>query len=481
MPLTVKGPGCHETNDLQTGAHGEKQMQQTDPMTLKRAAKAIFEAGIRAVAPEACVARHLTLSGSRLRAGNMDLDLDRIRHIFIAGAGKASAAMARQVETLLGPRVHDKIVLGPHIHDGVVVTKYGHSLPLAHCRMMEAGHPVPDAGGVAGAAALLDMVSRAGPDDLVLCLISGGASALTPAPADGITLADKQDTTRLLLGCGATIHEINTIRKHLSRIKGGQVCAAANGARVVSLILSDVVGDDLDIIGSGMTAPDTGHFRDCRAILVRRRIWDRVPEAVRNRIAAGIDGRIPDTPKPGDPIFSRVTNLVVGSLSDALSAAADEAERQGYTPLVLSSMIQGEAREAAKVLCAIAREVRESARPAKPPACLLSGGETTVTLKGNGKGGRNMELALAGALALAGTQGILLLSAGTDGTDGPTDAAGAFAGGDTVSQAAAQGLSAESHLVENNSYHFFKALDDLLITGPTRTNVMDMQILLVSG
>lgn len=441
-----------------------------NPMTLKQTAKAIFDARVQAVMPEVCVARHLNLSGSRLCAKDIDLDLDQIRHIYVAGAGKASAAMAREVESLLGPR----------IHAGVVITKYGHGLPLKHCRVMEAGHPVPDAAGMTGASALVDMVSEAGPDDLIVCLISGGASALTPLPADGISLGDKQETTRKLLGCGATIHEINTIRKHLSKIKGGQVCAAANGARVISLILSDVIGDDLDIIGSGMTAPDTGHFRDCRTILERHRIWDSVPEPVRNRILSGMDGLIPDTPKPGDPIFSKVTNQVVGSLSDALTAAAMEAENQGFTPLVLSSMIQGEAKEAAKVLCAVAREIRRFGRPAKPPACLLCGGETTVTLKGAGTGGRNMELALAGALTLAGEEEILLLSAGTDGTDGPTDAAGAFADGNTVSRAQTLGLSPENHLNENNAYPFFKALDDLLITGPTRTNVMDMQILLIA-
>jgi len=440
-------------------------------MILKQTARAIFEAGVRAVAPEACVARHLHISGSRLRAGDVDLDLDQIRHIYVAGAGKASAAMARQVEDLLGSR----------IHDGVVVTKYGHGMPLAHCRVMEAGHPVPDAQGREGAAALLDMVSGAGPEDVILCLISGGASALSPAPAPGITLADKQDTTRLLLGCGATIHEINTIRKHLSRIKGGQLCAAANGARMISLILSDVVGNDLDIIGSGMTAPDTGNFRDCQAILARYRIWETVPETVRQRIQAGIKEKINETPKPGDPLFSKVSNLVVGSLSDALNAAEKQAKHQGFTPLVLSSMIQGEAAEAAKILCAVAKESRTSGRPVKPPTCLLSGGETTVTIKGKGKGGRNTELALAGAISLAGTEGIVLLSAGTDGTDGPTDAAGAFADSTTLSRAAALGLSAGAHLAENDSYNFFLALEDLLFTGPTRTNVMDMQILLVSG
>jgi glycerate-2-kinase len=446
-----------------------KQLQSENP--LKQSATAIFDAGVRAVAPDGCVKKHLHISSNRLHIGGIDLDLDQIRHIYVAGAGKASAAMAEEVEKALGSR----------ILDGVVVTKYRHGLPLDHCRVMEAGHPVPDENGMAGAAALLDLVSGAGPDDLVLCLISGGASALTPLPADGITLGDKQETTRQLLGCGATIHEINTIRKHLSRIKGGRLCAAANGARVMSLILSDVIGDDLDIIGSGMTAPDTGHFRDCRTILERHGIWDSVPKPVKTHLLAGIDGRIPDTPKPGDPVFSRVFNQVVGSLSDALAAAATRAEYLGFTPLVLSSMIQGEAGEAAKVLCAIAAEVRRSGNPVSPPACLLSGGETTVTLKGTGKGGRNMELALAGAMALQGTSGIMLLSAGTDGTDGPTDAAGAFADGNTVSRAKGLGLSAEKHLYDNDSHPFFKALDDLLITGPTRTNVMDMQILLISG
>lgn len=446
-----------------------KPPQNENP--LKQTATAIFEAGVRAVAPDVCVKKHLHISSNRLCIGGIDLNLDQIRHIYVAGAGKASAAMAKEVEKVLGSR----------IHDGVVVTKYGHGLPLNHCRVMEAGHPVPDENGMAGATALLDLVSGAGPDDLVVCLISGGASALTPLPADGITLGDKQETTRQLLGCGATIHEINTIRKHLSKIKGGQLCAAANGTRVVSLILSDVIGDDLDIIGSGMTAPDTGHFRVCRTILERHRIWDAVPETVKNHLLAGGDGWIPDTPKPGNPVFSRVFNQVVGSLSDALAAAAAEAKHLGFTPLVLTSMIQGEAREAAKVLCAIAAEVRRSGNPVSSPACLLSGGETTVTLKGTGKGGRNMELALAGALALEGTSGILLLSAGTDGTDGPTDAAGAFADGNTVPRAQHLGLSAEKHLKENDSHPFFKTLDDLLITGPTRTNVMDMQILLVSG
>jgi hydroxypyruvate reductase len=379
--------------------------------------------------------------------------------------------MARSAEELLGDR----------IDEGLIITKYGHGVPLRRCRVMEAGHPVPDENGVEATRALLDLVATAGPDDLVLCMISGGGSALTPAPVPGISLADKQATTRLLLACGATIHEINTLRKHLSRIKGGRLSRCANGARMVSLILSDVIGDDLDIIASGITAPDPGTFGDCMEILSRYGLLERVPEAVHNHLAAGGQGRVEETPKPGDPVFGGVENRIVGSIADALSAAASEARRLGFNPLILSSMIQGEAREVAKVLCAIAAEVRRSGRPIQAPACLLSGGETTVTLKGDGKGGRNMELALAAGIALSGRSHTLLLSAGTDGSDGPTDAAGAFADGTTVARAKALGISASGHLDGNDAYRFFRPLGDLFITGPTRTNVMDLQVLLIDA
>lgn len=419
--------------------------------------------------PESCVTNHLTLKEGHLRAGNTCFRLEEIEKIFLIGAGKASVVMARQAER----------ILKNHVHTGLVITKYGHGVPLSRCRMMEAGHPIPDTRGEACATALLGLVSTAGPKDLILCMISGGASALTPAPAFGISLENKQKTTRLLLGCGATIHEINTIRKHLSRIKGGQLCRHANGARVISMILSDVIGDDLDIIGSGMTAPDTGSFDDCRKILNRYGLWNAVPGPVRHRISDGVAGHLPETPKPGAPEFARVENLIVGNLSLALVAAEKEARRQGFTPRVLTSMIQGEAKTAAKVLTAIAKEIRLSGRPVPSPACLLSGGETTVTINGDGTGGRNTELALAAAIELTGASQTLLLSAGTDGTDGPTNAAGAFADGSTVSRGESLGLSASDHLTRNDSYPFFQSLGDLLITGPTRTNVMDLQILLV--
>lgn len=433
---------------------------------MKETATAIFSSAIEAVSPAKCVERHFEKAESFLQFRKTVSESSRWQLIAI---GKAGAAMASAAEEILGER----------LAGGIVVTKYGHGAELKTCRFHESGHPVPDENGVAAAQAVLEILAKAGPEDTILCLISGGGSALCPAPAKGITLFDKQETTRLLLACGATIHEINTIRKHLSRLKGGQLCRAAGGARIISLILSDVIGDDLDIIASGMTAPDPSTFGDCLAIVERYQLLPRLPEAVARRLRDGAAGLLPETPKPGDPLFSRVENHIVGSNAQALEAAADEARRQGYTPLILTSRLQGEARQVAKVLSAIAIEAQRSGNPLAPPLCLLAGGETTVTLTGQGQGGRNMELALAAALELAGTEKIRLLAAGSDGNDGPSDAAGAFVDGDTVARAEALGLSAARHLGDNNSYPFFAALGDLLITGPTRTNVMDLVIILV--
>lgn len=436
---------------------------------LKETAGAIFSAGIQAVDPEICVRNHLRLVGDLLLVGEMAYPLREIGKLYVVGIGKASAAMAKAVEAVLEDR----------IDHGLMITKYGHTIPLKHCRVMEAAHPVPDENGVDATAALLALVATAGSGDLVLCLISGGGSALSPAPAEGISLADKQAITQLLLACGATIHEINTIRKHLSRIKGGRLCESANGASVAALILSDVIGDDLDIIASGATAPDPGTFADVLAIIRRYGLQEKIPRAVADHLWRGSRGEVPETPKPGDAIFNRVENCIIGSISDALTAAESEARNRGFTPLVLTSMLQGEAAEVAKVICAIAREIRRSGRPVPVPACLLSGGETTVTLRGGGLGGRNMELTLAGAIELIGVENTVLLSAGTDGTDGPTDAAGAFADGSTLSRAATKNLNPAAYLADNDSYRFFKQLGDLFITGPTRTNVMDLQIVLI--
>jgi hydroxypyruvate reductase len=323
------------------------------------------------------------------------------------------------------------------------------------------------------------MVSDAGEQDLVICIISGGGSALLAAPAGDISLKDKQEVTQLLLDSGATIHEMNTVRKHLSRVKGGGLARLAHPATVVSLILSDVIGDDLDVIASGPTVPDSSTFQHAEQILHTYNIWDRIPIAVQKHMEKGVKGEIEETPKPGDTAFQKDSWELVGTNLQALTAARREAERLGYHTIILSGMIEGETGEVAKVHTAIAKESARSGNPLSPPLCLLSGGETTVTIKGKGKGGRNQEFVLAAALAIEGEKNMVVLSGGTDGTDGPTDAAGAIADGDTLTRARAKGLDPWDHLQRNDSYPFFESLDDLLMTGPTRTNVMDVRIMLI--
>jgi glycerate 2-kinase len=385
------------------------------------------------------------------------------------GLGKAGAPMAAAVEEILGDR----------IERGVVVTKYGHVQPTRTIRLHEAGHPVPDDAGIAGAQAVLDQVQGLGPDDLVLVLISGGGSALTPAPVAGITLAEKQALTKALLACGADIREMNALRKHISRIKGGQLARAASPARVFTLILSDIVGDPLDAIASGPTVPDPRTYADALAILDKYRIRQEIPASIRTHLEAGAAGRIPETPKPDDPLFARVRSVMVASNIQALEAAKAEAQRRGFQAMILSSFIEGETREIARMHAALALEVRASGNPLRPPACLITGGETTVTLKGKGKGGRNQEFALAAALDIAGMPDVVVLSAGTDGTDGPTDAAGALVDGETVARAGDLGLAPRAALDGNDAYPFFEQLGDLVITGPTRTNVMDVRLVLI--
>jgi hydroxypyruvate reductase len=370
-------------------------------------------------------------------------------------------------------------LLGQHVSDGVIVVKDGHGLPLTHIRIHEASHPVPDERGVSGTEEVLSLVRNADEQDLVICLISGGGSALLIGPAEGISLKDKQEVTQLLLDCGATIHDINTVRKHLSRVKGGGLARLAHPATVVSLILSDVIGDDLDVIASGPTMMDSSTFSEAKQVLNRHEIWDPVPDSVRKHIERGVNGEIEDTPKPGDTAFQKDVWKLVGTNLQALKAARQEAELQGFNTLILSGMIEGETREVAMVHVAIAKEALCSGNPLSPPLCLLSGGETTVTIKGKGKGGRNQEFVLASALAMEGEKHMVVLSGGTDGTDGPTDAAGAIADGDTLARGRAKGLDPWDHLQRNDSYPFFEALDDLLMTGPTRTNVMDVRMILI--
>jgi hydroxypyruvate reductase len=437
--------------------------------TMKKDAAEIFFKGLQAVEPGAAVKRCCKLDGESLFVGNRTYHLPQYKNLFVIGAGKATAPMAAALEDILEER----------ISEGIIIVKYDHLADLQRINLIEAGHPLPDPNGEKGADAILNLAKKSGKDDLIFCLISGGGSALLPLPFNGITLKDKQDTIKVLLSCGATIHEINTLRKHTSKIKGGRLAQAAFPATIISLILSDVVGDDLDIIASGPTVPDSSSFADCMEILERYHIKDKIPESILNHIESGISGKTPETPKADDPAFKRTQNLIIASNIESLMAAKEKAERLQYNVILLSSMIVGETRYAAQIHGAIAKEIIKTGNPISPPACILSGGETTVTISGNGLGGRNQEFALAAAIDISGHKNVVVLSGGTDGTDGPTDAAGAFSDTYTLERAKEMGLNPHHFLANNDAYHFFEKLDDLLITGPTNTNVMDLRILLV--
>ena len=435
---------------------------------LRNDGMSIFQAGLKAADPVGAILRHVKLAGDTLEVGAKRYDLARYKGIYAVGAGKASARMAQALEQILGSRLR-----------GVVNVKYGHAVPLKVIKVNEAGHPVPDEAGVPGTLEMLRLLEQCDERSLVFFLVSGGGSALLPGPAKGLTLEDKQRTTQALLESGATIQEINAVRKHISRVKGGRLARVAYPATVVSLILSDVVGDSLDSIASGPTVPDPSTFADCLRVIEKYRIAEKIPPTVKSYLERGAKGGLEETPKPSDPVFQRVQNLIVGSNRLALVAAKEKAEELGYHGLILSSLIQGETRDAAGFHAAIGKEILETGNPVSRPACVISGGETTVTIGGDGLGGRNQEFALAAAIGIAGLEGIVMLSGGTDGTDGPTDAAGAWADGSTCARARAVGMNPMSFLADNDSYHFFQRLDDLLITGPTFTNVMDLRLILV--
>jgi glycerate 2-kinase len=421
---------------------------------LRRDAKAILMAALAAADPTGAVEQILRNRG----------DLDRFERIFVVGAGKAGGTMARAVEDFLGSR----------ISAGCVNVKDGDTVRTRLIELRPCGHPVPDERGLNGAKRIAEICMEAGENDLVICLLSGGASALAPYPAPPITLSEKQETTRLLLTSGASIHEINAVRKHLSVIKGGQLARLAAPAHVLSLILSDVVGDDLDVIGSGPTAPDASTFETAYAVLEKYKLRDRVPARVRERLKNGAR----ETAKAADPLFENVENIIVGSNQKSLESAARAAKDMGYRTLILSSTIEGETKDVARMHAAIARQIRNHAQPVRPPVCVISGGETTVTMQnGNaGKGGRNQEFALAAAMEVEGLEDVLILSAGTDGTDGPTDAAGAIADGTTVTRANSKAADA---LENHDAYPLFQELGDLVTTGSTGTNVMDLHLILV--
>jgi glycerate 2-kinase len=410
--------------------------------------KAMFSAAVDAAAPDTCVAPHLP-------------ERPKGRTIVI-GAGKASGAMAKAVEDhWQGPL------------EGLVVTRYGHKLPTTRIEVIEAGHPVPDSAGREAAARILKMVQGLGADDLVLCLISGGGSALLALPAAGVSLADKQAVNKALLKSGATIGEMNAVRKHLSAIKGGRLALAASPARVVTLMISDVPGDDPSVIASGPTVADPSSNAEALAILGKYGI--AAPPSVVARLKSESD----ETPKPGDPRLAKVENIMIATPQASLEVAASVARKAGVMPVILGNAIEGESRDVALVHAGIARQCADYGQPAMPPCVLLSGGETTITLKGKGKGGRNTEFLLALAIALEGKPGINALAADTDGIDGSENNAGALISPDTLARAAAAGLDAKAMLADNDPYGFFVALGDLLVTGPTLTNVNDFRAVLI--
>lgn len=448
----------------------------------RESALAILHAALAAADPRLAIRRALQRHGDRLVVLGREYDLTRIEHVFVVGFGKAGASMAQAVEEIVGER----------IARGWVNVKYGHLVPpksagsvsphtSERIHVHEAGHPLPDANTQLGTSKILELLESAEDNDLIICLISGGGSALLELPVEGVSLDDLRTLTDALLRSGATINEMNALRKHLSQVKGGQL-ARHTRARIISLILSDVIGSSLDAIASGPTVPDTTTFGNALGVVEARGIRAQLPASILTHLERGARGEIPDTPKPLDAsLFTRVQNVLVADNAIACQAALQAAQERGLNALLLSTYIQGEAREVARVLVAVAREITASGRPLSRPACIVAGGETTVTVRGNGKGGRNQELALAAAIEMGGTNtvGVLVLSAGTDGTDGPTDAAGALADTTTLPRAAQLGLDPRAALANNDAYPFFAALDDLIITGPTNTNVNDIMLVLV--
>ncbi|MEW6109499.1 MAG: glycerate kinase [Nitrospirota bacterium] len=429
----------------------------------KKTVTEIFYAALKSADPYESV----KLYSDKIRSVYKEGDFSRL---ILAGFGKASCPMAKA----LGDSLPDIL------HSGIIVTKYGHVKdPPEKIQVFEAGHPVPDENGLKATESIIKLLKSADMNTLSVCLVSGGGSALLVSPHEGITLDEKQKTTHFLLKAGADIHELNTVRKHISRVKGGRLAEIAFPSKIISLILSDVIGDKLDVIASGPTSPDTTTYDEAINVIGKYRLTGKIPHAVMDILVRGREGITPDTPKQGNRVFEKVENIIIGSNSKALEAAKKKADSSGLQTEILSNELTGEAGDVGRWLAKNAKALKKERRGDKTVNCVISGGETTVTVKGNGLGGRNTELALTFAMEIEGVQGITLLSAGTDGTDGPTDAAGAIVDGQTIVKARNAGLDPSKYLEDNDSYSFFKKTEDLLITGPTGTNVMDLQILVI--
>lgn len=440
-------------------------------LDLDKNADKIINAALHSVDPYHLILEQIAVKDKILYLpGNIVLDPEKYERLIVIGAGKGAAPMARAIEELLGSR----------LHGGAIIVKYEHLDELQNIILHEAGHPLPDENTIRFTNELVDLISELNENDCVIVLLTGGGSALMESLPDSITLTDLQHLSKALLACSAGIHEINCVRKHISRVKGGQLARLISPARCITLALSDVIGDDLSVIASGPTHSDKTTFADALDILAKYKIMERVPFSVVSHLEAGRSGTLPETPKPDNAVFDKVENIIIGSNRLALRSAARVATELGYNTMILTSMIDGEAREIAKMMAAIIREVQMTGMPAKRPACLLFGGEPTVHLTGQGKGGRNQELALAVAIAMRSVDQLYLFaSCGSDGTDGPTDAAGAIVSVDTLKKAAVLAMDPVEYLTNNDAYNFFNPISGLIKTGPTRTNVMDIVLALI--
>lgn len=431
-----------------------------------------MSAALQAVDPAKAVSHYVQREDSALLIDGKTYKLNDYKHIYIVGAGKAGTPMATSIAEILGSR----------LTEGIVIVKEGYAnhsdiKELSRIKIIEASHPIPDERGVHATEQVIQLLVKAARDDLVICLISGGGSALTPALVDGVSLDDLKILTSQLLATGANIIEINTLRKHLNRIKGGQLARLAAPADLVALILSDVVGNPMEVIASGPTVPDGTTYKDAYKVLQLYSLLDTAPSSVIVHLKKGMQGEIVDTPKKGDPLFERVQNVIIGSNLQAAEEAIIQAEMEGFNSLLLTTYLEGEARQAGRFLAGILRQVHHSGHPLPRPSCIIAGGETTVTLHGNGLGGRNQEVALSAVNDLAGIPDIAMITLATDGSDGPTDAAGAVVTGVTLKRAREFGLEVDDHLARNDAYTFFDALGDLVKIGPTNTNVNDLAFL----
>jgi glycerate-2-kinase len=421
--------------------------------------------------PRIIIKQHLKVDGDKLRIEDTAYSLKDFHRLFLIGGGKASGFMAQEVEKLLGSRLNGGLVIVPD---------YLRPWPRARkIKFRPGSHPIPSRQNVDAVSEMLDLVKNPKRDDLIIVVLSGGASALLEFPAAGISLDDEGKITSLLLKSGANIQEMNNVRRHLSRVKGGRLAALLHPAHVLTLIISDVIGDQLDAIGSGPTAPDPTTYRDAKQILTKYRLWAKIPQQAQHLIQQGLKGALPDTPKPRDQIFRLVRNVIIGSNRRSCKAAVAHMKRAGYHAGVLSTHLVGEAREVGRIVGSIGADLRDASALLSPPSALVSGGETTVTIRGRGKGGRNQELALAAAIATDGSANLVVGTLATDGVDGPTDAAGALVDGTTVTRGRKLGMDPAKFLENNDSYNYFARLGDLVKTGPTGTNVNDITIIAV--